>query len=101
MRTFPRIAGVPLTPQSMKSLSQGIIDFSRGRFAPPLIVKERIRICESCPYGGKRCSFCGCFIKTKASLLNSSCPANKWLDIDTSIDSGKHQDATKKTDKIE
>ena len=101
MRSYPRIAGVPLTPESMKSLTQGIKDFSRGRFAPPIVVKERLRICKSCPHGGTRCDFCGCFIKTKASLLNSSCPANKWLSGNTSINSGEHQDTSEQTDEVE
>ena len=55
MRRRPRIAKVPIDRQTMKSLTRAAIDVVKGRYAPPFLIEERIRICETCPYGGKRC----------------------------------------------
>lgn len=41
--------------------------------------EERIAICENCEfYKNERCQKCGCFMKIKAKMLTSSCPAEKW-----------------------
>ena len=73
-----RVAKVPLSIESMKSLKTALSDVVKGNKAPELLLKERKRICETCPHGGKRCDMCGCFIQTKITLLNSKCPINKW-----------------------
>ena len=101
MRRRPRIAKVPLDRQTMKSLTRAAIDVVRGRYATPILIEERIRICETCPYGGKRCDLCGCFVNGKASLLNSSCPMNKWPSAsDITVDRTQHQNAKKDTDEV-
>ena len=43
--------------------------------------EERLQICESCPLLGDnvRCAACGCFVKPKAALRVSYCPAGKWF----------------------
>ena len=94
MRRRARIAKIPLDRNTMTSLTNALGDVAKGRYAPSIIRKERIRICNSCPYGGNRCDLCGCFIKTKTVLLSSSCPIGKWSKPfrDTSVHSGKEQD---------
>jgi len=91
MRRLPRIAGVPLTKESMSSLTTGLKDLARGRFANKLVKQERLRICNSCPLGGIKCEACGCFIKTKIALQNSICPMGKWSSGDSGVDSGEQQ----------
>ena len=98
MRRMPRIAGVPIDRSTMKSLTRAAIDIARGRYAPPFLIEERIRICETCPYGGKRCDLCGCFVNGKASLLNSSCPIGKWPSAtDIIVDRTQHQNTEENT----
>tara|TARA_R100001163_G_scaffold16102_1_gene14602 strand:- start:55 stop:432 length:378 start_codon:yes stop_codon:yes gene_type:complete len=101
MRRRPRIAKVPIDRQTMKSLTQAAIDVVRGRYAPSFLIEERIRICETCPYGGKRCDLCGCFVNGKASLLNSSCPMNKWPSAsDVSVNGAQHKNTEENSDKV-
>ena len=101
MRRRPRIAKVPIDRQTMKSLTQAAIDVVRGRYAPSFLIEERIRICETCPYGGKRCDLCGCFVNGKASLLNSSCPMNKWPSAsDVSVNGTQHKNTEENSDKV-
>jgi len=80
MKRRPRIAKIPLSFETMKSLTTALKDTVNGRYAPIIIREERLRICASCPYGGekRRCDMCGCGIKVKASLSNSKCPLKKW-----------------------
>ena len=49
-------------------------------FAEKELVAKRVQICDDCQYliGRERCSLCGCFMKLKAKLGSSSCPAKKW-----------------------
>jgi hypothetical protein len=102
MWRLPRVGKVPLTRESIQSLTQGISDKIRGNYAPPILIEERIRICGDCPFGGKRCAFCGCYINSKASLSNSKCPQNKWPSLDNlRIDAGKHENTKEKANKIE
>lgn len=44
-------------------------------------IDKRISICESCEHFikiTKQCSKCGCFMKLKTKLTDSSCPIGKW-----------------------
>tara|TARA_R110002033_G_scaffold17824_11_gene48032 strand:+ start:2021 stop:2281 length:261 start_codon:yes stop_codon:yes gene_type:complete len=85
----------------MKSLTRAAIDVVKGRYATPILIEERIRICETCPFGGKRCDLCGCFVNGKASLLNSSCPIGKWPSArNVTVNATQHQDTTKDSDKV-
>ena len=80
MRRMPRVAKVPLNYDTIRSLTNAFKDVALGREAPSILREERERICRSCPFGGKkkRCTQCGCFIKTKVALLSSECPMGKW-----------------------
>lgn len=101
MRRRPRIAKVPIDRQTMKSLTRAALDMVTGRYAPPFLIEERIRICESCPFGGKRCDLCGCFVNGKASLLNSSCPMNKWPSAsDVSVNRTQHENAEEDSNEV-
>ena len=101
MRRRPRIAKVPIDRQTMKSLTRAALDMVTGRYAPPFLIEERIRICESCPFGGKRCDLCGCFVNGKASLLNSSCPMNKWPSAsDVSVNGTQHENTEKDSNEV-
>lgn len=45
------------------------------------IQKERMSICNDCPYLiklTKQCSKCGCFMEAKTRLPHASCPEGKW-----------------------
>jgi hypothetical protein len=52
-------------------------------FASQTQVDDRLSACNSCDkkitkmYGGM-CNVCGCVIKLKAALSNSTCPLGKW-----------------------
>tara|TARA_R100000458_G_scaffold40397_1_gene37912 strand:+ start:1640 stop:1945 length:306 start_codon:yes stop_codon:yes gene_type:complete len=97
MVRFGRIAGVPLNKDTMGSLTTALKDLAKGRFAHELVKKERLRICQTCPLGGIRCKACGCFIQTKASLQNSTCPLGKWSASNTSIDTTKHEETSEES----
>lgn len=76
----PKIAGVPLTKESMESLSRATMDILTRQKASLTERERRYGICLQCPdRKHDRCSLCGCFIKTKTILLNSECPAGRWL----------------------
>jgi hypothetical protein len=93
-----RVAGVPLNMQTLKSLTRAAKDVALNNKTPPELRMLREQICNSCQFGGKRCDMCGCFVKTKISLLNSSCPIGKWpSSSDTAIDSTKHKKTSKQT----
>lgn len=75
----PRIGGVPVNKATLHSLSQAAKDVAKSRYASKNIVYQRLSICDTCPLKREnRCTACGCFLKTKTALLNSSCPINKW-----------------------
>ena len=96
-----RVAGVPLNKESIRSLTQAAKDLAKGQYAPSTLVNERLRICESCPHGGTKCSLCGCFLKSKTALLNSACPMHKWPSAsNTGIDTSKHKETGKQTNKV-
>ena len=91
-----RVAGVPLNMYTLKSLTQAVKDTVKGDICPPVLYDLRKQVCESCPYGGKRCDLCGCYINTKINLLNSTCPINKWPSpSNTSINASKHNKTNK------
>jgi hypothetical protein len=49
---------------------------------------SRLQICTSCDKFEKvlhRCSECGCIMPLKAKIANSTCPLNKWQQVDTSL----------------
>ncbi len=90
-----RVAGVPLNKESIRSLTQAAKDVVKGEYAPTNLVKERLRICGTCPHGGTKCSLCGCFLKSKTALLNSQCPIRKWPSAsDTGINTSEHKETT-------
>jgi len=42
-------------------------------------IKNRMNICETCPYKVEnRCSECGCFLTYKVGLNAEKCPKGKW-----------------------
>ena len=73
-----RIAKVPLTKATIDSLKTAVMDIVKGEYAPLILKEERLRICDTCPHSGTQCEMYPCRLKTKASLLNSKCPLNKW-----------------------
>jgi len=96
-----RVAGVPLSKESIRSLTQAAKDIAKGEYAPPTLVKERVRICHTCPHGGTRCNLCGCFVNSKTALLNSQCPIHKWPSAsDAGISTSEHKETGKQTNEI-
>jgi len=54
----------------------------------PAVQKERMDICNSCPFlisATKQCKLCGCFMPLKTKLPNASCPEDKWGTIEVSF----------------
>ena len=93
-----RVAGVPLNMYTLKSLTQEVKDTVKGDMCPPILYDLIKQVCESCPYGGKRCDLFGCFIKTKINLLNSTCPIGKWPSpSNTGINTTKHKETSKES----
>ena len=84
MRRLERVSPIPLNKESMLSLTQGIKDIVKGQFAPQILKEERLRICQTCPYGGMRCDLCGCFVKGKIA----------WPSMNPSVNTTQHQDAS-------
>ena len=81
----------------MSSLTTAFKDLTKGRFAHELVKKERLKICQTCPLGGIRCQACGCFIQSKVSLQNSTCPLGKWSASDTRVNTTKHKETTEES----
>ena len=49
--------------------------------APSHVVRERLDICQSCPFFRKsiqQCKQCGCIMPQKAKLADAFCPVHKW-----------------------
>ena len=49
--------------------------------ADPDLMKERLAICNECPWLNKsfvKCRKCGCFMKLKTTLMSAKCPEGKW-----------------------
>tara|TARA_R100001129_G_C5143772_1_gene196750 strand:- start:228 stop:479 length:252 start_codon:yes stop_codon:yes gene_type:complete len=79
LKRAPKIAGVPVTPQTAKDLMKAARDVVLRNQATPEKAEERMKICLECPaWTGSRCRECGCFMKTKTTLKNSKCPLGKW-----------------------
>ncbi len=79
LRRSPKIAGVPLSKDTAKSLSRAAMDIIKNNKADLTERERRYNICQQCPERRHdRCGLCGCFIKTKTILLNSECPIGKW-----------------------
>ena len=79
LKRAPKIAGIPLSKNTFNSLTRAAKDIITNKKASD---DERIRretICHKCPERKRdRCGLCGCFLKSKISLLNSECPIGKW-----------------------
>ena len=93
MWKVPRVGGIPLSIDTLRSLTKAAKDVTKGQYATSALHTERLRICLECPFGGKRCDLCGCFVNTKTSLLNSKCPIDKWPSAsDASVYATEHHD---------
>ncbi len=79
LQRAPKVAGVPITIGTAKSLSRAAMDIVGNRKASLTERERRLKVCRDCPERNHdRCGLCGCFIKTKTILLNSVCPVGKW-----------------------
>jgi len=87
----PKIAGVPLTTDTARSLSRAALDIIANNKASLNERERRMSICRACPdRNHDRCGLCGCFIKTKTILNSSECPVGKWSIGESSVnDSGR------------
>ena len=83
----PKIAGIPLTTDTAKSLSRAAMDILANNKASLSERERRMNICRQCPERNHdRCGLCGCFIKTKTILASSECPVGKWSIGKSSVD---------------
>jgi len=74
-----KVAGVPITKDTLHSLSRAAKDVITNKRATLEERERRFNICRTCEHKNHdRCGLCGCFIKTKTILLNSECPIKKW-----------------------
>ena len=60
-------------------------------YAPEEIIMSRLNICRECEYfsGNKlryyKCDLCGCYVNEKIKYFSSSCPIEKWGEVDINI----------------
>jgi hypothetical protein len=57
-----------------------------------VIKEKRLEICNSCERydkDQKRCRECGCFMEYKAFMPYTSCPLDKWKNIESGKDINK------------
>ena len=60
-------------------------------YAPADIAIDRFNICRECTHfsGNKlryyKCDICDCYINEKIKYISSSCPINKWSEVDINI----------------
>ena len=97
-----RIAGVPISTDSFRSIKQAMKDISRNDYADDDTILHRLRICRSCPHfgSGPKKGTSNSLSETKLKLKNSTCPLRKWsLSSDSRIDSSDHQDTTEESNK--
>jgi len=69
---------IEASPLAMaKNLVKSAADLATGGVTDP---KERMDICNSCPFKGddNRCGKCGCFLPAKTRVKKSSCPISRW-----------------------
>lgn len=53
-----------------------------GQDVSPDVWNNRYNICKNCEkLKGKKCSICGCYVKTKTRWSTEKCPENKWDQI--------------------
>ena len=69
------IAANPL--QMLKGVAESAVNLATGGATDP---KERMEICNSCPFKGddQRCGRCGCFLPAKTRVKKSTCPIGAW-----------------------
>jgi len=96
----PKIAGVPVTIDTAKSLSRAAMDFLSNNRVSLTERERRYNICRECPdRKHDRCSLCGCFIKTKTIFSNSECPVGKWSIGESSVnDTGRAEKNEERAD---
>jgi len=79
LKRAPKVAGVPISLGTAKSLSRAAADLITNQRADLTERERRYNICLKCPERNhNRCGLCGCFIKTKTIFKNSECPIGKW-----------------------
>ena len=79
LRKTPRIAGVPLTKNTIISLGKGVKDSLLNNKVSEEEKERKLSICRSCEhFDAPRCTLCGCYMNFKAALASSECPAGKW-----------------------
>lgn len=77
---------LPPTSKMLRGLAKEMWNSAKaaGKGLPVLVpaevATERYTICEGCPKFTEefRCTECGCFMKKKTQLAQSSCPLGKW-----------------------
>lgn len=80
-RAAPRVAGIPLSKQTISDMGTAMKDILARRFVSDEKRQERQSICEGCPQWEarfNRCKECGCQMRVKTSLSSSKCPLKKW-----------------------
>ena len=70
-----RVEASPL--KMAQSLMKAGADLATGGMTDP---KERMEICNSCPFKGddQRCGKCGCFLPAKTRVKKATCPIGRW-----------------------
>jgi len=106
-RSKPKIMGVPVSIDTVKSLTKASRDIFMRRFVSEDVKQIRMDICMVCPsweHSNNRCTECGCQMRIKASLRSSECPLKKWgqhVELsdsgNTSIDTTEHEESPEQT----
>lgn len=74
-------------PAGFKKMAEGLYgdlrDWTKSGFkmVEDKVYAKRIKLCGDCEHIKKpsfRCDLCGCFMKAKAKMSTTGCPAKKW-----------------------
>ena len=79
---FSHVEAAKSVSSAVKTVFKTVTTFYNP-IAPPDLKKERMKICIDCEamtlfLGKKRCGICSCFVDPKTSLIDQSCPKQKW-----------------------
>ena len=88
IKQIPKVEKVELSPEEKEekrlwNISEGLTNFKYTKDKTVTLpqFKRRLDICDSCPERAENansCTKCGCNLIVKASLLDFTCPIDKW-----------------------
>jgi len=68
-------------PQKPKNVMPWDLLNPNTEYVPAEVYDERYEICKNCEFFNsltRQCKICKCFMRIKCSMVQASCPENKW-----------------------